>query len=142
MEKYGQYRDKGTYCMHALLFDERPLTHILHVASGVAPFFPVPPPSSNPLLLPWYFVRTSLLWLIVDLPSNASCSFCSACAYHWLHSHGLSGSPSCNGRQPVEYCEKRISGASWGYLESGGLICVSMVFAEGETACRVWRCIR
>ncbi|TKA63050.1 hypothetical protein B0A55_12226 [Friedmanniomyces simplex] len=50
MEKYGQYRDKG---------------------SGIAPFFPIAPPPSSPLLLPWQlflaFIRIPILtfaWLV------------------------------------------------------------------------------
>ncbi|KAK5135490.1 hypothetical protein LTR08_005125 [Meristemomyces frigidus] len=39
MEKYGQYRDKG---------------------SGIAPFFPIAPPPSTPLLLPWHIFLVSL----------------------------------------------------------------------------------
>ncbi|KAK5699107.1 Lysophosphatidic acid:oleoyl-CoA acyltransferase 1 [Elasticomyces elasticus] len=50
MEKYGQYRDKG---------------------SGIAPFFPIAPPTISPLLLPWQLflacVRIPILtfaWLV------------------------------------------------------------------------------
>ncbi|EMC98914.1 hypothetical protein BAUCODRAFT_65112 [Baudoinia panamericana UAMH 10762] len=50
MEKYGQYRDRG---------------------SGIAPFFPISPPPSSPLLLPWHVflvcIRIPLLtfaWLV------------------------------------------------------------------------------
>ncbi|SMQ49324.1 unnamed protein product [Zymoseptoria tritici ST99CH_3D7] len=54
MEKYGQYRDKG---------------------SGIAPFFPIAPPASNPLLAPYhaflFFLRLPFLifawavWLLI-----------------------------------------------------------------------------
>ncbi|KAK0356674.1 Lysophosphatidic acid:oleoyl-CoA acyltransferase 1 [Friedmanniomyces endolithicus] len=50
MEKYGQYRDKG---------------------SGIAPFFPIAPPPTTSLLLPWHlflaFIRIPILtfaWLV------------------------------------------------------------------------------
>ncbi|KAK5128031.1 hypothetical protein LTR85_005148 [Meristemomyces frigidus] len=72
MEKYGQYRDKGTY--NSTDPQERRTTTQLTgipAGSGVAPFFPVSPPASSPLLLPWYlflcFVRIPLLafaWLV------------------------------------------------------------------------------
>ncbi|PPJ54000.1 hypothetical protein CBER1_02991 [Cercospora berteroae] len=54
MEKYGQYRDKG---------------------SGIAPFFPVAPPSSNPLIAPYhvflfflrlpFFIFAWAVWLLI-----------------------------------------------------------------------------
>ena len=49
MEKYGQYRDKGT-CTLPTSPSQGILTEI--AGSGIAPFFPVSPPPSNPLLLP------------------------------------------------------------------------------------------
>lgn len=64
MEKYGQYRDKGTHTTS-------PTTgHLLTLSrpgSGIAPFFPIPAQPSNPLLLPFhvflFFVRLPLLLL-------------------------------------------------------------------------------
>lgn len=60
MEKYGQYRDKGT----GFLSLSSPTYTYLHNAdspisyagSGVAPFFPIAPPPSNIFLAPYHVV--------------------------------------------------------------------------------------
>ncbi|KAH9823656.1 vacuolar protein sorting protein vps66 [Teratosphaeria destructans] len=54
MEKYGQYRDKG---------------------SGIAPFFPISPPPTSPLWLPWHIILVCfrfplitfawIVWLVI-----------------------------------------------------------------------------
>lgn len=52
MEKYGQYRDKGTVSP----LDIEP-AYADSSGSGIAPFFPIAPPESNVFLAPYHLVR-------------------------------------------------------------------------------------
>jgi len=70
MEKYGQYRDKGI--LSQLNHTTYPLCNSdLSPGSGIAPFFPIAPPPTTSLLLPWQlflaFIRIPILtfaWLV------------------------------------------------------------------------------